>query len=136
MDYFKTMTNIILLSHGNLAMAALQSCEMIVGVKDNFSSLSLTEADTADTFFNLLLDKVHSCPKEEDVIIITDIPGGTPTNCALRLKILYPQITLITGFNLAMLLEAMLNVDILPKNAFLDQLIQSGKESIRPLSLS
>ena len=65
--------------------------------------------------------------KNENVIILTDLLGGTPNNTALKIAIENERISVITGYNLMLLIEIFSNID---SELVVDNLIKFGKESL------
>ncbi len=94
----------ILASHGEYAKACKESCEMITGGAPQFLVVTFTEdmtRESVESAYREILDKngVENCQA-----IITDIPGGTPYNAAVPVIHDIPQIALISGLSLGMLI--------------------------------
>lgn len=45
-----------------------------------------------------------------NVIIFCDILGGTPSNASLKVLNDFPELTIVTGFNLPMLIESLISI--------------------------
>lgn len=103
------MNKIILISHGHYAKEALASAEMIVGKQEGCYSISVTDDKGVDEVERELLEIYDSLKNEEKVLILCDIFGGTPSNVAVRFLMTHPQIQVISGFNLPMLLDVLLS---------------------------
>jgi mannose/fructose/sorbose-specific phosphotransferase system IIA component len=100
------MVHLILAAHGTVAQGILSGAELICGKQKNISTISLMPSMGAE-MFGMELQKIISSIKEEDeVLILTDIIGGTPTNQAIRKYANNKRVSIVTGLNLAMLLEA------------------------------
>ncbi len=100
------MVHLVLATHGTAAQGILSAAELICGKQKNISTISLTPSMGAE-MFGLELQKIISCVREEDeVLILTDIIGGTPTNQALGKYANSKRVSILTGLNLPMLLEA------------------------------
>ncbi|MBL1229674.1 PTS sugar transporter subunit IIA [Enterococcus sp. BWB1-3] len=101
---------LILASHGDLCTGMLSSYQMIAGVNKDIAVISLTDAGIEDFVrrFNTMLDEFV---RTHEVLIITDIKGGTPYNEAfnyfLRKK---EKVRVISGMNLPMVIETGLNL--------------------------
>lgn len=96
------MIKVILISHGYFAKSALEAIEMIIGPQENTDVISVTYGkDLNDVVFEL--KKIIKNYKE-NIIIFTDILGGTPTNAVARLIGNYKNIKAFSGFNLPTLL--------------------------------
>ena len=102
---------VILISHGYFAKYAMDSAEMIIGKQDNYKVISVTDDKDLEDVIKELEDSYNALSKGRDVIVLTDIFGGTPCNAASRLILSGKKVTAYTGFNLPVLLELLLNRD-------------------------
>ncbi|UJF16420.1 PTS sugar transporter subunit IIA [Jeotgalibaca sp. MA1X17-3] len=105
------MINIILISHGYYAREALASAEMIVGKQEDCYSISVTDDKGLDRVEQDLLNIYSQLEDKRKVLILCDIFGGTPSNTAVRFLMNHPEIQVISGFNLPMLLDIFLSRD-------------------------
>lgn len=125
------MINILLASHGPLAKSILDSAKMIVGNEKNIQYLTLDESDDPKEFYKKIESKIQC---DCDNLIITDIPGGTPSNQSLNILTKYKNVRLVTGLNLSMVIEASLSVCDSIDELMCD-IINIGKDSIKELSI-
>ena len=102
---------VILISHGYFAKYAMDSAEMIIGKQENYKVISVTDDKDLEDVIKELEDSYNVLSKGREVIILTDIFGGTPCNATSRLILSGKKITAYTGFNLPVLLELLLNRD-------------------------
>lgn len=102
---------IILISHGYFAKYAMDSAEMIVGKQENYKVISVTDDKDLEDVLKELEDSYNVLSKDREVIILTDIFGGTPCNATSRLILSGKNVMAYTGFNLPVLLELLLNRD-------------------------
>ena len=102
---------VILISHGYFAKYAMDSAEMIIGKQDNYKVISVTDDKDLEDVIKELEDSYNALSKGREVIVLTDIFGGTPCNAASRLILSGKKVTAYTGFNLPVLLELLLNRD-------------------------
>lgn len=124
---------LILTSHGDMACDTLKSAEMITGKIENAYALAM-EADDGmlktSTKIDELIKKVS--PKFKHIIIIADLLGGTPCNVAIERSINMDNITLLSGFNLSMVIEfAMSGCDDYQK--LKEHLIEVGRNGIKDI---
>ena len=94
---------LILMSHGNLASALVESAKMILGSVDDCSVIEILQDYTFDSVENKLNDILENT--NNDVLIFTDLYGGTPFNIASKFCRQNDKIHLITGMNLDMVIE-------------------------------
>ncbi|MBP2097554.1 PTS sugar transporter subunit IIA [Enterococcus rivorum] len=122
---------LILMSHGNMASETLQSAKMIVGDLISAEVISMSEQDGlsgTQQKLNQVLDKIG----KEPVLVIADLKGGTPCNVAMMKLNDYPQMRVISGLNLAMVIEAAVStLDTVDELAlFLQETGRNAVESI------
>ena len=103
------MFRVLLISHGGLATAMLKSAEMIVGSQEDVKTLCLFPEDAPESFQDRIAAVLEEW-KAEDVLVLSDIRSGTPFNAAANLMQQYP-FRHISGVNLAMLIEALMDRD-------------------------
>lgn len=102
---------VILISHGYFAKYAMDSAEMIIGKQENYKVISVTDDKDLEDVLKELEDSYNVLSKGREVIILTDIFGGTPCNATSRLILSGKNVIAYTGFNLPVLLELLLNRD-------------------------
>lgn len=94
----------ILASHGPFAKAALASAEMIVGKQENVDVLEVGFDTTLDGMKGEIIEIIEK-NAEEEYIIFCDILGGTPFNASIKVLHEFSNLSIVTGFNLPMLIE-------------------------------
>ena len=116
------MNGLVLATHGNLGEALIRSMEVILGEQPQVEALSLQVEDDIEAASKGLREAVAKVDSGDGVLILTDMLGGTPSNLALSL-LGQPQIEVISGVNLPMLLkaaQALLSVGSRPRDESLD----------------
>jgi PTS system mannose-specific IIA component len=103
------LVGILLGSHGYFAKEALASAEMIVGNQENIASFSLEEQMDLEATILSAQESYQSLDKSSGVLILTDIQGGTPSNVAMVIQRKNENTYALAGFNLPLLIEALLN---------------------------
>lgn len=94
--------SIVILNHGRLGQELIASAEMIIGKISDIQAVSLLQGMSIEEFYKAA-DQVVS-PLEGEVIIMTDLFGGTPCNVAMMLQQKY-HIRVLCGMNLPMLID-------------------------------
>ncbi|MBN1262680.1 MAG: PTS sugar transporter subunit IIA [Anaerolineae bacterium] len=97
------MTHIVIVSHGELGKALIDSAEMIAGPLEDVTALSLLPGENLDSFGEKL-GAFFDALGDQDVLVLIDLFGGTPYNVAAR-QVMRPNVECVTGANLPMLLE-------------------------------
>ncbi|MCI8599871.1 MAG: PTS sugar transporter subunit IIA [Lachnospiraceae bacterium] len=103
---------VILLSHGTLAQGMAEACRMILGDTSRLLTLSLEEEAGVAAFEDELRQLLQEI--EGPYMILCDLYFGTPFNMAARLAqedLLNGRCRILTGVNLAMLLEVMTGLE-------------------------
>ena len=104
------MAGILIVAHTPLASALLEFVEHIYGqVPENIVGVNVPPHEDAKVTFNKLQQIVDNMSGVEEVLVITDIMGATPSNVASRLRGRSDNtkdIQVLTGVNLPMLLRA------------------------------
>jgi mannose PTS system EIIA component len=102
---------VVVVTHGQLATELVNSAEMIVGDLPHFAAVSIgwhDDVDHAKDEIGRAIARVQSSADgtPEDpagVLVLTDMFGGTPANLAVTF--VSPQVEIITGVNLPMLIK-------------------------------
>ena len=120
--------NLIVMSHGKLAYEIMESAKMILGDISGYEIVSMLDEDGFEITSKKLqksIDKLGT----NDILILVDLYGGTPFNIANISLSKRNNIRLISGMNLAMILEYFSsntnNLDIL-----VNEIIKAGKDNI------
>lgn len=103
------MVNILIITHGPLAHALVETSKIIVGNQTKITTLGLFVGDSPEKFAENVETKIDQLSKDHDLLIFTDLYGGTPSNSTLiKLnKLNFPKsIACYTGVNLPLLLES------------------------------
>jgi len=128
------MKGIILASHGPLAEAALESVKLFVGDVEHILALALNGDESPESFKIRLKDAINQLDEHDGVLLLTDIPGGTPSNIGLMISGEYPDLQVVSGLNMILLMEAILTREFTPSTAqWIESCVQSGQTSIQDL---
>lgn len=98
------MTKVLILTQGNLAHELLTTARTIAGPMPNFVALDLGWNDTIEEGRRKIEDVLGRLDPQAEVLILTDMFGGTPSNVALSFY--QPgRVEIITGVNLPMVVR-------------------------------
>lgn len=104
------MYSIIVLSHGDLANGLKDTMMMILGEQEDTYFISFTPSDSVEDFEKRVKVIFNSIDKENQVLILTDLYGGTPNHVATALKLEQPQrVEVVSGVNMPLLMTAVLS---------------------------
>jgi PTS system mannose-specific IIA component len=100
------LIGIVIVTHGSLAHALLESAEMIVGRQQNVHAIALSADDNLDTLRERVSRTIPLANAGKGVLVLVDMYGGTPANAVALGQCLDGQ-QCLCGVNLPMLLEAL-----------------------------
>lgn len=97
------MVGIIIVSHGLYARALISSVEMVCGKQEKMESICLDAGESME-YLNIKIKTAIKKLDVDEVLIMVDILGGTPYNAG-SFELNNPNINMVTGINMAMVLE-------------------------------
>ena len=97
------MTGLLVVAHAGLAAELINAAEMIVGKIEGSAAVEIKPEDSVDQIRSALTAAIASV-SSENIIIMTDMFGGTPSNMSLSF-LKDNQIEVLTGVNLPMLIR-------------------------------
>ena len=98
------MIGIVLVSHGNLANEFAKTLEHIVGPQESLVTVSLFPDDDMEVKRKEIQDAIQRVEKNQGVVILTDMFGGTPSNLAYSL-LKGQNVEIVAGMNLPLLIK-------------------------------
>jgi len=104
------MIGILLVTHGPMGQAMLESAEMIVGKQDNVQAVALTAEVSLDALREQVKLAASRVDAGQGVLVLVDLFGGTPAN-AVASNLQAHAYRCLCGVNLPMLVEALVMRD-------------------------
>lgn len=100
------MFDVILVSHGPLAKALLESAEFICGEQERVKTLGLYLGDSVDEFRERVRSEIEESLSRGEALVLTDIQCGSPFNvtCSAMGELDFIH---ITGANLPCVIQAL-----------------------------
>ena len=95
---------LLLMSHGNMAVETLASAEMILGHIDNMKAIGLQPNQGPEDLQAEAEQFINDNPNNEKTMVAVDLLGGTPSNVVVRLMAEYPELEVVSGLNLPMVI--------------------------------
>jgi len=96
------MIGIVVVTHGALAVELVNAARTIVGDIPAIAAVSIGWTDDMGSA-RAAIERALAEVGGADVLILTDMFGGTPTNVSL--PFLSPKVEIVTGVNLPMLIK-------------------------------
>lgn len=121
------MRKILIATHGIYAEGIKSAAEFILGPQPDITTICAYTGDLA--LKDQLEEYFGGCTPEDEVLILTDIYGGS-VNQACMEYMKRPDTHLITGINLALLLQIMTLEETACDKATLLKLVEEAKEQI------
>ena len=120
------MKKILLASHGRFASGIKSSMNILMGSSDN---LTVFDAYIDETNVETVIDEFYQTVSEDDqVILMSDLYGGSVNQIMFR-YLSKPNTTLVTGVNLACVLEIAATDKELSK-AEIKDIVANAKEAM------
>lgn len=98
------MVTTLILTHGGLARELLIAAETIVGTLEDFKIVTLEWTDTFEQASKKTRGALEDLGSKDQVLILTDMFGGTPYNVAASL-VEPGRVEVVTGVNLPMVVR-------------------------------
>jgi N-acetylgalactosamine PTS system EIIA component len=111
--------------HGDFAVGIVSAVGQITGRGDAFVTLSNRDMSAADVE-RAMRDEVDARALE---VIFTDLPAGSCTMAARRLQRERPTVVLVTGTNLATLLDFVFHTDV-PAAEAAQHAVEKGRAAL------
>lgn len=125
------MRKVLLMSHGKFAEGIYETVKMLIGDYENIFVYSAYLKNDNESIPDFI--KKHCVDKDEDdeVIILTDLIGGSVTNTCITevLEKKYPNVYIIAGMNLPLVLEILLAPDENIQN-LIESKVETAKKGI------
>ncbi len=96
---------IIIAAHGTMAPAALELVSMFLGEQERVRCIDFQPGDSLDVLGERFQAAIQDLGREEGIMILTDLKGGSPCNVASLYQKTTEGIQVLHGFNIPMLLE-------------------------------
>lgn len=120
---------IFILTHGRLGDALKNVLRHMVGDKElkDIVSVPLIMDMKREDYYHLVDEQI----KDEEILFLTDIPGGTPDIIAKMIIKNRNRGIVISGVNLPMIINIMRKNEFTHEEQFIEKLISSGKNGIQ-----
>ena len=128
------MKGIIIASHGDMAQGLLETTKLFFGEQPQIKAFCLQANDNPDDFVEVLKNGIKEVDTGDGVVVFCDMLFGSPCNCMLRVlseDINNPKLEVITGVNLAMVLQILSVRE--NSDCSVQELIDAGNQGIADL---
>jgi len=115
----------IIVSHAAVAQAMVAAVRAITGIDNALTAVSNEGCGTEQ-----LAERLRDAVGEGPAMIFVDLPGGSCMTSSTRYAKQHAEIAVVTGVNLAMLLDFVFHRDISPEEAA-RRAVDAGAKAIR-----
>jgi PTS system mannose-specific IIA component len=122
------MIGLVLVTHGRLAAEFLAATEHVVGPQPRLEAICIEADDDMELRRADIAAALKRCDAGQGVIMLTDLLGGTPSNLAISL--MGPNIDVIAGVNLPMLIKLASVRKTMTVTAAVDAAQEAGRKYI------
>ena len=124
------MINFIVITHGEFGAYMIEAAEQIVGrQEEGVRSVGISARLPVEEARRRLKDAVTELSNADGLVLVVDMPGGTPCNIALPLVKDLPKARVRSGVNLYMLVTAFNGRKTASLAALVGEMIAGGKRS-------
>lgn len=122
------MIKLVVVAHGHFATGAASALELIAGKQEEVAVIDFSEGMSAQT----LKEKIASeLIDQTEVLVLSDLLGGTPFKVSTELMAEFNgKMNVLSGLNLAMLIEAAFARNMLTFEELVDKLITTAKDGV------
>lgn len=126
---------VVLITHENVGASLLKTAEKTLGTLPLTTTVVKVSQNCNTDKIKLKLDKlVQDTASQQGVLVLTDMYGATPSNLALNLNDLAPNIRIVSGLNLPMLVRVM-NYPSLDLDALAEKAVSGGRDGVLDCNL-
>jgi mannose/fructose/sorbose-specific phosphotransferase system IIA component len=128
------LVGVLVVAHGEMAAGLLDAARMIVGEQEALLALSLQEMEDVEGLMAKVEDAISQVDGGEGVLVMVDLPGASPFNASARIAMQREGIEVVTGVNLPMLAELLVQREGKSLEELIDIAKEAGTSGIRTLS--
>lgn len=127
------MIGVIISGHGGFASGLSQALTQIIGEQTQFAAIDFPEGMSTEQLDKAMRHAIAEIDSEHGIVFLTDLLGGTPFRTASLISQHISNIEVVTGTNLQMAAEMLLERDGLNITEFRQQAVACGLRGITSL---
>ncbi len=122
------MIKLVVVAHGHFATGAASALELIAGKQEEVAVIDFSEGMSAQTVKEKIASELID---QTEVLVLSDLLGGTPFKVSTELMAEFNgKMNVLSGLNLAMLIEAAFARNMLTFEELVDKLITTAKDGV------
>lgn len=118
------------MGHGHFASGITSALELIMGRQSDYAALDFTAESDKDDLKDRLNATLTQLENTDQIIILADLFSGTPFNVAMEIVMKRPELRLVYGLNLGMLMELVSRRRFQEDAVLAEGLIEIGREQV------
>ena len=124
-----TVRKFLIATHGHFASGIRSSLDIIIGQTDNVFLIEayVNENKGIESDVEAI---VSTLDKDDELIIFTDLLGGSITNQVVRFTQGRDKVHIVSGFNLALLIEVLMADAATPAAEVIESAIMNAREQV------
>ena len=128
------MINFLVVTHGEFGAYLVEAAEAIVGVQsEGVRTFAISPRHSVEEIRAKISEDIRELCGTEGLIVVADMPGGTPANVSFPLCKDSSKIRVVSGLNLYMLVSAFSHREGMSVEALAARMVEDGKKSIQDL---
>lgn len=125
------MINFLVVTHGDFGAYLTEAAESIVGRQEQgVRVVSISPRVCVADLSQRIRRAIAELGGADGLILFTDMPGGTPSNLAFPLVKDAPNVEMLTGVNLYMLVSAFNHRSDYTLQALVEKVLADGQKSV------
>ena len=122
------MIKLVVVAHGHFATGAASALELIVGKQEEVAVIDFSEGMSAQTVKEKIAAELVN---QSEVLVLSDLLGGTPFKVSTEFMAEFNgKMNVLSGLNLAMLIEAAFARNMLSFEELVDKLVTTAKDGV------
>lgn len=122
------MIKLVVVAHGHFATGAASALELIAGKQEEVAVIDFSEGMSAQTVKEKIAAELVN---QSEVLVLSDLLGGTPFKVSTELMAEFNgKMNVLSGLNLAMLIEAAFARNMLSFEGLVDKLVTTAKDGV------
>lgn len=131
------MTGLILATHGELGKALRDVVELLMGEQEAVQTIGFQLGDSLETLLSRFDEAFTALKACDEILIMTDIKGGSPCNAAAVMQTRHEHTRVIAGTSIPMLVQFFENrYGEMPLKQSVPMILEVGKTAACEVSLS
>jgi mannose PTS system EIIA component len=120
----------IIIAHGPLGRAFIEAAKSIIGSDEGLFPLSVTEMSVTEikARLNSLIDEPRA--DVDGIVIMACLRGGSSWNVSAAMIKDRPDVRLVSGCNLAMVVSFLMNRSAMPLDPLVETILSDAKQGV------